>query len=479
MRRCFLFIFILLVGMLVATTHAATPTPIKPAPTTALFLSDTHFDPFHDPGKVPALAAAPVSKWEKILSAPPTPTQAADLSALDQKCSARGGDTDYALFASTLAAIRQNAAQASFVTVTGDLLAHKFPCRFQAAVPKATPAQYEEFVEKTFAFQAAALRAALPRATFYIELGNNDSNCDDYKLDTGTPFLKNVAAIIGQAAGKVWSAAAATSFSDGGYYSVTMAAPIQNTRLIALDDIFMSANYATCSGKPDPAPAKRQLEWLRSQLSDARAQHQHVWVIGHIPTGVNPYSTLKNGRTAACVPTPNIKMFLSNDDLADTLATAQPDLVLFAHTHMDVLRLLVADDNPSATAPSAPVKLMPSISPVNGNLPAFTVALVDPTTAALVDYTVYAASDTRGTSWQREYSFDQTYGRTAFDAANVRALINDFRGDPFATTPHAQAYMHNFASGALGDELKPFWDDYTCALRNDHAINFIHCACDR
>ena len=41
----------------------------------ALLVSDIHFDPFHDPGKVQQLVKATVSQWESILSAPPSPNQ--------------------------------------------------------------------------------------------------------------------------------------------------------------------------------------------------------------------------------------------------------------------------------------------------------------------------------------------------------------------------------------------------------------------
>ena len=462
-----------------AAAHAAPPTSTAPAPVTALFLSDTHLDPFHDPAKVPSLAAAPVSQWQRILAAAPSPTQAADFTALQQKCQAKGVDTDYALFASTLAAIKQNAADAKFITVSGDLLAHKFPCRFAATLPKASPADYEAFAEKTIAFQAAQLRAALPHATVFLALGNNDSNCDDYRLDPATPFLKNLAAIAGPAAGAAWSPAAAQDFADGGNYSALLPAPITPTRLVVLDDIFLSAGYATCSGQPDAVPAARQLNWLRTQIADARAHHQRVWVMAHIPTGVNPYSSLKNGHDAVCGPSGTAKMFLANEDLAVALAAAQPDLVLFAHTHMDELRLLFAGDPADPATPATPVKLIPSISPVDGNHPTFTVAQIDPATAALADYTVYVNPDAHGAAWQREYTFSQTYGLSGFTAANVRKLVDTLRSDPHADRPQSLAYLRYYTSGALTDELKPFWQDYACALANDHRMDFIHCACDR
>ncbi len=33
------------------------------------------------------------------------------------------------------------------------------------------------------------------------------------------------------------------------------------------------------------------MAWLQTQLDDARAHHERVWVIGHIPPGVSPFAT--------------------------------------------------------------------------------------------------------------------------------------------------------------------------------------------
>jgi len=81
------------------------------------------------------------------------------------------------------------------------------------------------------------------------------------------------------------------SFAEGGYYSVALPAPIENTRLLVLNDIFMSKNYATCAGKADATAADAQIAWLRQQLAVARAGKQKIWVMGHIPPGVDLYTT--------------------------------------------------------------------------------------------------------------------------------------------------------------------------------------------
>ncbi|HEY0307767.1 MAG TPA: metallophosphoesterase [Acidobacteriaceae bacterium] len=437
----------------------------------ALFISDTHFDPFHDPAKVKALAAAPASEWETILASPDSPTQQQDLDALRAVCAERGPYDSYPLLKSALAAIRQRAQGVRFVTVSGDLLAHKFFCRFAQTMPGATPAEYEAFVEKTWQYQVDRLQQTLPHTPIYLALGNNDSNCDDNKLDTGTPFLAAVGGIVGRAAGSAWNAAAAKDFAAYGSYSVTMAAPMQRTRLIVLNDNLLNNSYTHCSGQTDKAPGEQQVQWLQQQLDAARKLHQRVWIMGHIPIGVNPYGTLSKGPTAVCHGR-KPDMFLFSDALADTMAENAPEiqLALFAHSHMDELRLLGSGEK------TLPVKFVPSISPVNGNHPAFTVGVVDTATATLADYTVYTAPDSLGSEWTKEYTWSTTYGQRGFTPATLRTVIDGFTADRAGATPESKAYMENFTAGALG-QLAPFWPAYVCTMTNMHAVDYTACVC--
>ena len=50
----------------------------------AVFVSDIHFEPFFDPGKVERLAAAPLSAWKGILAAAPSVDRAASFAALER-----------------------------------------------------------------------------------------------------------------------------------------------------------------------------------------------------------------------------------------------------------------------------------------------------------------------------------------------------------------------------------------------------------
>jgi len=289
-------------GALAQQPHAAAVHPAKAAAgqsVPALMVSDIHFDPFHDPAKVPALVAAPVSKWASILAAPDSADQPQAFARLQESCHARGVDTPFVLLRSSLAAMKSRQPDAKFITVSGDLIAHAFTCRFATLVPSAAPGDYQAFVVKTLSFVMDELRSAFPGAPVYAALGNNDTGCGDYKLDANSEFLAQAGAVFAEGLPAAGRAQAAAEFKATGSYSVTMAAPMRRTRLIVINDLFLSVKYTTCGGKPDRDALAGELDWLRQQLAAARKAGEKVWVMGHIPPGIIPTPRWPSSATCA------------------------------------------------------------------------------------------------------------------------------------------------------------------------------------
>jgi sphingomyelin phosphodiesterase acid-like 3 len=452
--------------------------PVRRPTVSALMLSDIHFDPFHDPAKVQRLAEAPVSAWGGILAGPVSADQANAFAALQRRCGARGVDTPYSLLRSTLDAARREAPDARFVTVSGDLIAHGFGCRYAALVPGKTKGEYAAFVLKTVEYVTGELRGTFPGEAVYAALGNNDSGCGDYRLDGGSDFLAGVAlSVIAGLPKSTNQTKEITDFTAGGNYSVMMAAPMRNTRLIVLDNIFMSSKYATCGGRQDTSVAAAQIAWLQKELAEARRHKQKVWVMGHIPPGVDIYSTFTKFRNVCGNDKP--EMFLASDQLGEMLVR-NADVVrlgIFGHTHMDELRLLEPEGG--AKGGGVAIKMVPSISPVSGNNPSFTVARVDPASATLVDYSVFSASNQTGLdmSWSKEYDYGQTYHQAAFSPAALEKLIAKFRADPDGKTDASRAYINDFFVGDNSSLIKPLWPQYVCALSHSTGKGFAGCVC--
>jgi sphingomyelin phosphodiesterase acid-like 3 len=477
------------VALVAQTPAQRTVAPATKAMVQALFLSDIHLDPFHDPGKVVELNGAGAGKWPGILARPDSATQAKDYAALQAVCPVRGLDTSYALWESSLKAMKREAAHVKFATVSGDLMAHSFDCKYKTLVPMGTHADYLAFVEKTMRTVVSGLREAVPGVPVYVGLGNNDSGCGDYALDvSGDEFLAEVAPIVDEALGPEGRAkegaraAILNDFKAGGYYSAALPAAVPNTRILVLDDIYSSNKYKTCAKMPNLDAATAQLDWLRAQLDAARAKGEKVWVMGHIPPGVDLYTTAKNGPNLCALGTAD--MFLGSEKLAEVLA-AYPDtvrLALFGHTHSDEMRLLLPEASGTGVSPGVPLKVTASITAVNGNNPTFTVAKIDPATATLVDYTVVMASNQTGieTTWAPEYTYSAAYGEADFSASSLADLIGKFRADASGGGPESQIYLRSYFPGDRGTHamvLQFVWPMYACAMDHDSAKAFAACVC--
>ncbi|UWZ82239.1 metallophosphoesterase [Occallatibacter riparius] len=451
--------------------------PMVPKVVEALLVSDIHFEPFWDPAKVSRLAASPVSAWARILSAPDSPNRQQAFDKIQDACHARGIDTSFPVLQSSMRAIRTHAAGARFITLSGDLMAHGFDCKFKKLMPAATAAEYRAFTVKTIRFVLAQLQAAAPGLRIYTALGNNDSDCGDYKLDANSTFLKQVGEAVTQRFPSAERAAALASFAQTGNYSVMLPAPMTHTRLIVLDDVFFSAKHTACSGKPDTADQDAQYAWLAAQLQEARKAKQNVWVMAHIPPGVDAYGTLAH-LSGPCGRKPT--MLLSSDRLAQTLEGEADSIKLgiFGHTHEDEIKLLESGEDAGTTEHASggiPVKVVASVSPVNGNLPSFTIAQIEPATATLADYEVIAGSNR--VAWHQQYEYRTAYAEGSFSAAAVAHLIGGFSADRDERTQPSQKYIHNFSIGNPVPLLSLVWTGYVCSMAHQTAEGFSSCAC--
>jgi sphingomyelin phosphodiesterase acid-like 3 len=402
---CCIACVVLSVMPLYAQSSSAEPSPAV----TAMFLSDIHLNPFQDP----VLVAKFAGETAPETTAPPgaqMPTTAEPIASAQQEC-LNLPDTPAELFRSSLASIQSRAASVSFVTVSGDLIAHQFIRCFVAFVLKQEPKQsesaqylalsveqrlrYRSFVQKTIEYITSQLHETFGSTPIYYALGNNDSDCGDYFLDPHGAFLRDMAQVIVNALPPNLSrpelATIRADFAAGGYYSAPLAAA-PNTRILVLADVFLSGGYATCAGKADPEPAATELAWLRAQL-EALNPGENVWIMGHIPPGLDLYSSLKARKPV---------LFLKYD-FTDVL-TSHKEIIrlgIFAHTHLDGLSMVPSSD---AVHPVT-VKLVQSISPDHGNPPTYTLAKIDPKTGAMMAYTLVSAVKSTGDGSHARYTW--------------------------------------------------------------------------
>lgn len=455
--------------------HARSDSRTETASVTALFVSDIHFEPFWDPSKASQLATVPATEWKPILASPASADRALRFTELQVACHARGTDTPDSLFQSSLQAMRANASDARFMTISGDLIAHEFSCKYARVFPHSRPEDYRAFVRKTLEYVLMEVHSAFPGMPVFAALGNNDSDCGDYQLDPNSGFLRAVGQLFSASFPPAERESAERSMATGGFYSISLPPPLQHAKLLVINDLFFSAKYQTCRGKSDPAPANAQLEWLRAELTKSRVNHEHVWIVGHIPPGIDPYSTAIKMRNVCAGQAP--EMFLSSDQLPDLLKNFGDvvQLAVFAHTHLDELRIL---KTPQA-GPGVAIKMVPSISPINGNSPSFTVATVDATTATLKDYRVFTASNQTGINaeWRQEYEFAKDYQQPAFTAETVEKLVDSFKADQLAQAAGSRNYLHDLGLHERAFLIAPFWPQFVCGLSNYTAASYKACVC--
>jgi sphingomyelin phosphodiesterase acid-like 3 len=453
-----------------------------------VMLADLHFDPFHDPGKISRLAAAPIGQWDAILREPASPHQAEEFAATQAACKIRGEDAQYELVDSALAAAKAASPSARFVTVSGDYLVHKFECKYDNTIARSGGASETSlragssaFAIKSVAFIMKKVEDTFPGLPVYITMGNNDVSCGNFEVDEHDAMYAGTRAEVMKGlkgASPVEIREATRTFESGGYYTVMMRPPMRNTRLIVVNDLYFSLPkyHYNCQGKEDFSGKQEQVAWLTQELAKAKKRGERVWVMGHIPTGIDSYNVLAKPKEV-CSGKEEVDQAMADDTL-ERILTVQPNLIkfaLFAHSHADEFRLLHASGGDRAA--DVPMKLVTSISSIDGNMPSFTIARVNPVSATLVDYAVYMSSNKTGidAKWTFVYDFGDTYHVPDFSVKSEETLIEKFRSDP--TGPDSEAYRRFYYTGTRLPWLDREWPSYVCMLDHGSAESYKACAC--
>jgi len=417
---------------------------------TFLSVSDIHFDPFADPSLVTKLEAADVSRWGAILASSGTTT-----------FSTYGSDVNDPLLRSAVAEMKKQIAKPAFVLVSGDFLAHKFQEKYQQYATDKSQAAYTVFVTKAIAYVASLLRDAYPNVRIYPTLGNNDSDCGDYAVAPDSVFLANFRDIWRSAVG---SRSFVRRFPTGGYYHADVPGT-SNLRLIGLNTNFFSTNYTNPCGKPGPDPGVQELRWLDDELRLARAERKRVWLLFHIPPGMDVYDAIAYGGNC---PTIKAQTFWKDEYQQRYLQITDAHRATIAgsfagHTHQDEFRIVNGDF----------IHITPSISPIFGNNPAFETVKIDDK-ADVLDSTSYHLPNVT-LPWATEYSFDAAYGQKRYDTASLTAVAAAIH-DKVETRTRYFDFSASGAPKAAADALAK-WQGYWCGFTTLDVAGWTKCYC--
>jgi 3',5'-cyclic AMP phosphodiesterase CpdA len=375
-----------------------------------LALSDVHFDPMADPALVDRLNSAAPEAWAQIFA-----------TSKDKSLGRAGRDTDWPLLSSALSAMKEAQPHPDFVVMAGDFLAHDFRAHFDATATNHSAPAYRAFVARTMRFLALELERTFPNTPILPVLGNNDSYCGDYGVTPGGGFLKDMLSTIRGLLGGAASADFARDWSSLGNYSARLPR-LPQVRIVALDDIFFSTHYsAACGGMAAGDPGKRTLAWLADRLAAARRAHEHVWLLYHIPPGIDDYATARFGacpdRIVPLWKAASAKKFAAlHTKYAGTITAS-----LAGHLHIDTFRL---DDR------TAFILTIPAVSPIFGQNPAFKTLSYD-AAGRLDDATTYELpSLSGGAAWVPEYRFTSEWRLPRLDLASLERLYQKIGAEP-------------------------------------------------
>jgi len=475
LKRRFLYRWALVCGLFACPASlqsAAAPS------NTFLVVSDIHFNPMADTTLVADLVAADPAQWETIL-------ERSKLTRFSQY----GQDTNWWLLRSALDQMRVTLPHPAFIMVPGDLLAHEFPQTFAKITHNNDREHYRAFVLKTLDFLALEFRKRFGDIKILVTPGNNDEECGDNSIEAHGRFLNDTAELArdsAQADGrfkKEWKAL--------GIYNVPHPV-IPGVRVISLSTAFFSYRYQPASFSQGCAPvtsnaANEVLAWLESNLAAAKQANEKVWLLFHVPPGIDVAATMheyeslaKEGPSPAAavchkavVPMWSPEWTVQFDSLLETYQDTV--IASFAgHTHTDDFRLIGTSGSRQEF-----VLINPPITPVDNRNPAFRVvtfnsdgSLADQSTYYLTDLTC-ATSKAKG-QWTREYQFSQEWKAKQLNAASLETIYKQIGSEQNFQEQWLKLYnvSRTTAKAPAGQIRGPY-----CAIEHLDPESYATCYC--
>jgi sphingomyelin phosphodiesterase acid-like 3 len=435
---------------------------LGPHESTFLVMSDIHFDPFANPDIVPRLISVDVRQWKYIFD-----------SAAGHNFPQYGQDTNYTLLKSVLRAAREYrpAYRYDYIVVTGDYLTHDFREKYKKN--GGDDASYQAFVVSTMIFVTRMIQESFPSLPVFGALGNNDSVCGDYTQSPGDDLLVKMS--------HEWNVLSLTpdarrDFATGGFYALPHPT-VPNHELIVLNTTFWSRLYEDSCSAASSSPGTAELHWLAWKLYQSQIQRKTVSLIMHIPPGIDAYASAKLGKCGQSVTLWNQHFALQFEQLLEQYKSLLRD-VYTGHLHMDDLR--VFEDTQGTAFIDAHV--VPAVSPIYNNNPAFEIAVYDKKDGTLKNYAIVylehlqdSLQRRKAPVWAIEYSVNAAYHLDEYGPGSAKQMAEAVRIDHETRTMFERFYDVNRTgnSALIGDH----WLSYACAQTEISPDRYAECAC--
>ncbi len=289
-------------------------------------------------------------------------------------------------------------SKAKFIVYTGDLPAHYGKYYLDPKVPfnkSAIQSHDTDLVVSLNGLRQIADRNHIP--LFYAQ-GNNDAIAGDYfpfnYKGSFPPFSLINQSFNPYPALNVNSASTPPCIismpnPNMCYYS---ASPVAGLVLIMMNTVMLTGNFEKNVGTAVTHQlADAQFAWLDQQLKSAKTNNQKVYIAMHVPPGINLYPSNPSDSSNWINDLGPTQKQSYNDQFLDLINTynSNPnqrliEAVLYGHTHMDELRLLM---NKNSTVVSGIAISAPGITPLYQNNPGFKTVTYDNNTKSLMDFT--------------------------------------------------------------------------------------------
>ena len=464
--RCLMFCVLCGAGFTVNLSYADT----------LLAITDIHFNPLHGLTKAQfqQLTEKPTWQWgdyfESLAQAPSQP----------------GEDSNYALMATALDAAKREAPEASFVLYMGDFLAHDWQASYDKVARKSLrddPEAYQEFTKNVLKMLALEFQKRFSDIPIFATLGNDDAFCADYWIQPSSEFNRHFAEIwLPLLKGTVEPKPFTESFHQFGAFTAELRG-LSGQRLVVLNSVYWSSSYCDDYFKPDsrgccqcenpgPLPGRKQIAWLEQELDLAKRENKRVWLVMHVPPGLDSYAEQKAGGKCltASMWTPEFTTrYLEIVEKYESVLQ-----VGFAgHTHMDDFRVTMHEGRPLLVH-----KLVPAVSPIFKNRPAFQIFQWDSARRVVQNWQTYqfdpVAQPKVGVSaWSEEYDARESYALEEMTGASVATLIEKATQPTGTAFARAYAQFYSVSASELAEKdlpvyfsavLNPLYSDFAARL---------------
>ena len=305
-------------------------------------VSDIHFDPLlgahNDTGLYKKLERASIGEWQNIFESS-KPEMTVNTALL-------GKDANYGVLKAALTNMKKRLPNPSFIIIAGDFIWH-------GAKPKDSLLK-----KKSIRFIAQLFKENFPAVTIIPAMGNNDTYGNDYALQDSR-FLRDFA--------DAWSPnlpkRSADKLKAQGYYNVVKG----NLRFMVINSALLYY------GSQYQEQADTMLTWVQTGLSNPK--NKNVWIIMHIPPGLNGYND----------------SYMWNVDNSQTFVNSvvkyaeKVKFSIASHTHFDDFKVFYN----TAQKPVAFMRIVPSICDNHSNNPSFEIAEFNSESGRVVKETSY------------------------------------------------------------------------------------------